>query len=288
MIPTNNFGVQSEPFFLHGTEKEQYHIEELKIFQMSGGRLSTFNLWFLEIWGLIAQQVLLLQEIQDIEFTIEKGKLFMLQCRIGKRNGPAAIKMAVDMVDEGLINHKTAVMRVTPAQLDELLHPIIDPKEEMKIRPVAHGLPAGPGGASGMIVFSAPDAVAWAKTGKKVILVREETNPEDIEGMRVAQAILTARGGMTSHAALVARGWGKCCIVGCGNIAIDYLKKTMTIGKKTYKEGDWFTLNGTKGNLYEGNLKMMDASSENKILLKFLKFCDKSKRLKIRTNADTR
>ncbi|MFA6081756.1 MAG: pyruvate, phosphate dikinase [Patescibacteria group bacterium] len=227
------------------------------------------------------------RDMQDIEFTIEKGKLFMLQCRIGKRNGPAAIKMAVDMVDEGLINDRTAVMRVTPSQLDELLHPIIDPKEELKIKPVAHGLPAGPGGASGMIVFSASDAVAWAKTGKKVILVREETNPEDIEGMRVAQAILTARGGMTSHAALVARGWGKCCVVGCGNIAIDYSKKTMTIGKKVYKEGDWFTLNGTKGNLYEGSLKMMDASSENRVLLKFLKLCDKSRRLKIRTNADT-
>jgi len=226
-------------------------------------------------------------DMQDIEFTIEKGKLFMLQCRIGKRNGPAAIKMAVDMVEKGLINAKTAVMRVTPAQLDELLHPIIDPKEETKIKPVAHGLPAGPGGASGMIVFSAGDAVAWAKTGKKVILIREETNPEDVEGMRVAQAILTARGGMTSHAALVARGWGKCCVVGCGNIAIDYSKKTMTIGKKTYHEGDWFTLNGTKGNLYEGDLKMIDASSENKILLKFLKLCDKSRRLKIRTNADT-
>ncbi len=226
-------------------------------------------------------------DMQDIEFTIEKGKLFMLQCRVGKRNGPAAIKMAVDMTDEGLISERTAVTRVTPSQLDELLHPIIDPKEEMKIKPVAHGLPAGPGGASGRIVFSAGDAVAWAKDGKKVILVREETNPEDVEGMRVAQAILTARGGMTSHAALVARGWGKCCVVGCGSIAIDYSKKTMTIGKKVYKEGDWFTLNGTKGNLYEGDLKMIDASSENKVLLKFLKFCDKVKRLKIRTNADT-
>lgn len=226
-------------------------------------------------------------DMQDIEFTIEKGKLFMLQCRIGKRNGPAAIKMAVDMVKEKLISPKTAVMRVTPAQLDELLHPIIDPMEEMKSRPVAHGLPAGPGGASGMIVFSAPDAVAWAKDGKKVILVREETNPEDVEGMRVAQAILTARGGMTSHAALVARGWGKCCVVGCGKIQIDYSEKTMTIGNKIYKQGDVFTLNGTKGNLYVGSLKMIDASSENKVLFEFLKYCDKFRRLKIRTNADT-
>ncbi|MEK7633954.1 MAG: pyruvate, phosphate dikinase [Patescibacteria group bacterium] len=227
------------------------------------------------------------RDMQDIEFTIEKGRLFMLQCRIGKRNGPAAVKMAVDMVKEKLITPKMAVMRVTPSQVDELLHPIIDPKEEMKSRPVAHGLPAGPGGASGMIVFSAADAVAWAQNGKKVILVREETNPEDVEGMRVAQAILTARGGMTSHAALVARGWGKCCIVGCGAVHIDYSKKTMTVGSKIYKQGDLFTLNGTKGNLYEGCLKMIDASSENKILLQFLKFCDESRRLKIRTNADT-
>ena len=227
------------------------------------------------------------RDMQDIEFTIEKGKLFMLQCRIGKRNGPAAIKMAVDMVREKLITPKMAVTRVTPSQIDELLHPIIDLKEEMKSKPVAHGLPAGPGGASGMIVFSAVDAVAWALDGKKVILVREETNPEDVEGMRAAQAILTARGGMTSHAALVARGWGKCCIVGCGAVQIDYSKKTMTVGNKIYKQGNWFTLNGTKGNLYEGCLKMVDASNENKILLEFLKFCDESRRLKIRTNADT-
>ncbi len=227
------------------------------------------------------------RDMQDIEFTIEKGRLFMLQCRIGKRNGPAAIKMAVDMVREKLITPKMAVMRVTPSQLDELLHPIIDPKEEMKNKSLARGLPAGPGGASGMIVFSANDAVAWAQEGKKVILVREETNPEDVEGMRAAQAILTARGGMTSHAALVARGWGKCCIVGCGTIHIDYSKKTMNIDDKIYKQGDWFTLNGTKGNVYQGCLKMIDISSENKLLLEFLKFCDKSRRLKVRANADT-
>lgn len=227
------------------------------------------------------------RDMQDIEFTIEKGELFMLQCRIGKRNGPAAIKMAVDMVREKLITPEIAVMRVTPSQIDELLHPIIDPRDEMKNKPIAHGLPAGPGGASGMIVFSANDAVAWAGGGKKVILVREETNPEDVEGMRAAQAILTARGGMTSHAALVARGWGKCCIVGCGTIHIDYFKKIMTVDNKIYKQGDWFTLNGTKGNLYQGCLKMIDASSENKLLLEFLKLCDKYRRLKIRTNADT-
>jgi len=226
-------------------------------------------------------------DMLDIEFTIEKGILYMLQCRIGKRNGPAAIKMAVDMVKEKLTNKEAAIMRVTSSQLDELLHPIIDPKEEMARKPLAKGLPAGPGGASGMIVFNANDAVAWAKTGKKVILVREETNPEDVEGMRAAQAILTARGGMTSHAALVARGWGKCCIVGCSNINVDYASKTLKIGDKTYKEGQWLTLNGTKGNVYEGKLKMIDASSENKLLSEFLVICDSVRKLKIRANADT-
>jgi len=227
------------------------------------------------------------QDMQDIEFTIEKGQLFMLQCRVGKRNGPAAVKMAVDMVKEKLISPEMAVMRVTPSQLDELLHPILDPKEELTNKPIAHGLPAGPGAASGMIVFSANEAVNWAKAGKKVILVREETNPEDVEGMRAAQAILTARGGMTSHAALVARGWGKCCIVGCGALQIDYFKKTVTVGDKIFKQGDLFTLNGSKGNVYSSNLKMIAPSAENKLLTEFLKICDRIRRLKIRTNADT-
>ena len=226
-------------------------------------------------------------DMQDIEFTIEKDRLFMLQCRVGKRNGPAAVKMAVDMVKEKLIKKETAVLRVTPDQLEELLHPVIDPRMEMEHQPVAKGLPAGPGGAMGMVVFSSNDAVVWAKTGKKVILVREETNPEDVEGMRAAQAILTARGGMTSHAALVARGWCKCCIVGCGGLHIDSRNKTITAGDKIIKEGDWLTLNGTKGNVYLGQLKMMDASEENKLLIEFLKFGDSLRRLKVRTNADT-
>ncbi len=226
-------------------------------------------------------------DMQDIEFTIEKGRLFMLQCRVGKRNGPAAVKMAVDMVKEKLINKETAVSRVTPSQLDELLHPIIDPKAEMEHKAIAKGLPAGPGGASGMAVFSSQEAVNWAKEGKKVILVREETNPEDVEGMRAAQAILTARGGMTSHAALVARGWGKCCIVGCGALHIDSRTRTMSVDGKVVKEGEWLTLNGTKGSVYLGQLKMMDASEENKLLLEFLKMCDSIRRLKVRTNADT-
>jgi pyruvate,orthophosphate dikinase len=225
------------------------------------------------------------RDMQDIEFTIEKGRLFMLQCRVGKRNGPAAVRMCMDMLGEKLIKKEEAVMRVSPAQLDELLHPIIDPKAEAVKKPLAKGLPAGPGGASGQIVFSAHDAVAWAKEGKKVILVREETNPEDVEGMRAAQAILTARGGMTSHAALVARGWGKCCIVGCGALHIE--GKVLRIDGKALKEGDWITLNGTKGNVYEGQLAMMDATEENKLLNDFLKICGSIKRLGIRTNADT-
>ncbi|MDD5692345.1 MAG: pyruvate, phosphate dikinase [Candidatus Omnitrophica bacterium] len=226
-------------------------------------------------------------DMQDIEFTIEKGKLFMLQCRVGKRNGPAAVRMVVDMVREKLIKKEQAVMRVTPSQLDELLHPVIDPKAELENKPLTKGLPAGPGGASGQIVFSSHDAVEWAKTGKKVILVREETNPEDVEGMRASQAILTARGGMTSHAALVARGWGKCCIVGCSTIHVDAENKLMHVDGKTLKEGDWVTLNGTKGNVYEGRLPMMDVSEENMILSEFLRMCDGIRRLGVRTNADT-
>ncbi|MCM8770399.1 MAG: pyruvate, phosphate dikinase [Candidatus Omnitrophica bacterium] len=227
------------------------------------------------------------RDMQDIEFTIEKGRLFMLQCRVGKRNGPAAVRMSMDMLKEKLIRKEEAVMRVSPAQLDELLHPIIDPKAEMSHKPLAKGLPAGPGGATGQIVFSAHDAVEWTKQGKKVILVREETNPEDVEGMRAAQAILTARGGMTSHAALVARGWGKCCVVGCGALHIEYSKKELHVDAKVLKEGDWITLNGTKGNVYEGKLPMMDVGEENKLLNDFLKICQGIKRLGVRTNADT-
>uniref|UniRef100_A0A7C4XEP6 Pyruvate, phosphate dikinase n=1 Tax=candidate division WOR-3 bacterium TaxID=2052148 RepID=A0A7C4XEP6_UNCW3 len=227
------------------------------------------------------------RDMLDIEFTIEKGTLYMLQCRVGKRNGPAAVRMAMDMLKEGLITKQEAVMRVTPAQLDELLHPMIDPRAEMNVRPIAHGLPAGPGGAAGQIVFTAKDAVEWTNQKKKVILVREETNPEDVDGMRAAQGILTARGGMTSHAALVARGWGKCCIVGCGALQIDYEDKTLRIGEKVFKEGDWLTLNGTKGNVYEGELPMMASAEENVLLMEFLKVCDSVKMLGIRANADT-
>ncbi len=223
----------------------------------------------------------------DIEFTIEDGTLYMLQCRVGKRNGPAAVKMALDMYKQKLITREEAVMRVEPSQLDELLHPMIDPAAEREAKMITKGLPAGPGGASGKVVFSAADAVAKAKQGWDVILVREETNPEDIEGMRVAKAILTARGGMTSHAALVARGWGKCCIVGAGSIKMNHGSKSFTVGGNTIKEGDWLTLNGTKGYVYEGQLKMNESAEENPDFQAFMKICDQVKRLKVRTNADT-
>ena len=227
------------------------------------------------------------RDMQDIEFTIEAGRLFMLQCRVGKRNGPAAVQMALDMVKERLIKKEEAVGRVTPDQLDELLHPILDPVVERQHQPVAKGLPAGPGGARGQIVFSAADAVEWAKQGKKVVLVREETNPEDVEGMRAAQAILTARGGMTSHAALVARGWGKCCVVGCSAIEVDLEHRSMDIGGRRFREGETISLNGSRGLIYAGEIAMVDASQENASLNGFLKLCDQIRRLKVRTNADT-
>jgi len=227
------------------------------------------------------------RDMLDIEFTIQDGTLYMLQCRVGKRNGPAALKMALDMYKEKLITREEVIMRVQPAQLDELLHPIIDPVVELTTKAVAKGLPAGPGGASGQAVFSASDAVAWAKQGKKVILVRDETNPEDIEGMRAAQAILTARGGMTSHAALVARGWGKCCIVGAGSIKLNYDEKYFTVGNVTVKEGDWLTLNGSKGTVYLSELPMKKAAEDNPEFQAFLKLCDQVRKLKVRTNADT-
>jgi len=226
------------------------------------------------------------RDMLDIEFTIEKGKLYMLQCRVGKRNGFAAVRMALDMLKEKLITKEEAVMRVSPTQLDELLHPILDPKDEATKKPIAKGLPAGPGGAVGRIVLTANDAVEWTKRGEKVILVREETNPEDIEGMRAAEGILTARGGMTSHAALVARGWGKCCIVGASAVVIDLKNKKIKIGEKEFKEGDWITLNGTKGNVYEGQVKMLSAG-ENQMLKDFLKLCNDIRKLGVRTNADT-
>lgn len=228
------------------------------------------------------------KDMLDIEFTIQEGKLYMLQCRAGKRTGTAALNMAMDMLAEGLIDEKKAVTRVEPAQLDELLHPICDPAEEKKVSVLVKGLPAGPGAAVGKIVFTAEDAVAWNRRGEKVILLREETNPEDVEGMRAAEGILTARGGMTSHAALVARGWGKCCIVGAGGLHVNVAAKTAKVAgsDKVLKEGDVVTLNGTKGNVYEGALKLMDAS-ENPRFQTFMKMVDKFRTMGVRTNADT-
>ena len=225
-------------------------------------------------------------DMQDIEFTIQDGRLWMLQTRVGKRTGTAALNMAMDMLAEGRIDKPTAVLRVRPEQLDELLHPIVDPAAEAKAELIAKGLPAGPGGAFGQIVFSADAAVEWVKAGKTVLLVRQETNPEDVEGMRAAVGILTGRGGMTSHAALVARGWGKCCIVGAGTLDIDVVGKTIKANGKTYTEGDVLTLNGTRGLVYAGELGMIDAT-ENPRFVDFMKLADEIRAMNVRTNAET-
>ena len=229
------------------------------------------------------------RDMQDIEFTIEKGTLYMLQCRVGKRNGVAAVKMAADMYKEKLIDADTAVMRVGPNQLIELLLPMIDPEEEKKNKPIAKGLPAGPGGATGRVVFSSEEAVEWGLKGEKVILVREETSPEDVDGMHKSQAILTTKGGMTSHAALVARGWGKCCIVGCSDIEIHEKEKyfVTNTGKKVH-EGEWLTLNGTTGLAYEGVLQLSNTDlNQNASYKVLMTLVDKAKKLGVRTNADT-
>src|ERR1019366_9100381 len=229
------------------------------------------------------------KDMQDIEFPIEKGKLYMLQCRVGKRNGVAAVRMATEMYQEKMIDAKTAILRVGPNQLVELLLPMLDPKVELLTKPIAKGLPAGPGGARGRVVFSSDDAVEWAHKGEKVILVREETSPEDVDGMHKSEAILTTKGGMTSHAALVARGWGKCCIVGCSEIDIAHDGKSFTTKKgDVIKEGDWITLNGTKGLVYLGDMALVDAEpSKNESFKEFMKLVDAERSLKVRTNADS-
>ena len=241
-----------------------------------------------ELWNIRNILEKSFHDMLDIEFTIQEGVLYMLQCRAGKRTGTAALNMAMDMLHEKLIEEKTAVLRVDPAQLDELLHPICDPNAEKKVKPLVKGLPAGPGAAVGKVVFNAEDAVAWFRKGEKVILLREETNPEDVEGMRAAEGILTARGGMTSHAALVARGWGKCCIVGAGALHVDASKKIAKItGSDTViREGDVLTLNGTKGNVYSGAITLMDAT-ENPRFQEFMKIVDKFRKMGVRTNAET-
>ena len=227
-------------------------------------------------------------DMQDIEFTIENDRLWMLQTRVGKRNGMAAVKMATDMLTEGLIEKETALNRVKPSQLDELLHPMVDPDAEATATKLAEGLPAGPGGATGQIVFTADDAEAWAKDGKKVILVRNETSPEDVHGMHAAEAILTAKGGMTSHAALVARGWGKCCVVGCGALNIDSRGKKMSVDGQTLNEGDVITLNGTKGFVYKGDLPVVQTDpTKNESFRSLMEIADDIRKLGIRTNADS-
>ncbi len=227
-------------------------------------------------------------DMQDIEFTIQEGKLWMLQTRVGKRNGSAAIKMAVDMVTQGMIDKKTAISRVRPDQLDELLHPMLDAESENKAVLLGKGLPAGPGGATGKAVFTADDAEEWHKKGEKVILIRDETSPEDVHGMHASEAILTAKGGMTSHAALVARGWGKCCIVGCSDLQINVQKKEVVIGNNLISEGDWVTMNGTSGKIYSGKIDLIDADPDTHPEYKELMiWADEVRKLKIRTNAES-
>ena len=227
-------------------------------------------------------------DMQDIEFTIQEGKLWMLQTRVGKRNGSAAIRMAVEMAKEGMIDKPTALMRVKPEQLDELLHPMLNVESEKKAELLAKGLPAGPGGATGRIVFTADDAEEWHKKGEKVILVRDETSPEDVHGMHAAEAILTAKGGMTSHAALVARGWGKCCIVGCSDLHINVQKKEVQIGETTLSEGHWVTMNGTSGKIYNDQIDLIPADPDTHPQYKELMvWADETRKMKIRTNAES-
>ena len=226
------------------------------------------------------------RDMQDMEFTVEHGKLYMLQCRNGKRTAPAALKIACDLVDEGMISEQQAVAMIDPRNLDTLLHPQFDPKALKTTEPVGKALPASPGAACGKIVFNAEDAKEWAARGEKVVLVRLETSPEDIEGMKAAQGILTVRGGMTSHAAVVARGMGKCCVSGCGAINMDEANKQFTLAGKTYHEGDWLSLDGSTGSIYDGAMPTVDANVGGDFG-RIMAWADKYRRLQVRTNADT-
>ncbi len=224
-------------------------------------------------------------DMQDMEFTIEDKKLYMLQTRNGKRTAKAALKIACDLVDEGLITVDEALLMVDPKQLDALLHPQFDAAALKAAKPVAHALPASPGAACGQIVFNAEDATSWAKAGHKVVLVRLETSPEDIEGMNHSQGILTVRGGMTSHAAVVARGMGTCCVSGCGEIVMDEENKRFTLAGREYHEGDWISLDGSTGNIYGEAIQTTDASISGEFA-RFMRWADAARRLKVRTNAD--
>ena len=226
------------------------------------------------------------RDMQDMEFTVQDGKLWFLQTRNGKRTGTAMVKIAMDLVHEGLIDEKTAIMRCEPQKLDELLHPVFDKAALKTAKVITQGLPASPGAACGQIVFHADDAQEWHKDGKKVVMVRIETSPEDLAGMSAAEGILTARGGMTSHAAVVARGMGKCCVSGAGAIVVDYKAKTLTIEGVTYNEGDYISINGSTGQVYAGQIptKAAELSGDFKELMDL---CDKYTHLQVRTNADT-
>lgn len=242
------------------------------------------------------------KDMQDVEFTIEDGTLFMLQTRTGKRTGLAAVKIAYDMVREKMIKPKEALMRIDGDQLNQLMFPIFNPASKEKADTVAKGLPAGPGAASGQVVFTADEAEAWKKKGKEVILVRHETSPEDVAGMWAAAGILTSTGGMTSHAAVVARGWGKCCIAGCGALNIDYSKKRISVGNKTVKEGDWISLDGSTGEVLLGNIQsssspviagVVEGDKKAKrhpvyrMFSQIMEWADRYRKIKVRTNADT-
>ena len=226
------------------------------------------------------------RDMQDMEFTVQEGKLWFLQTRNGKRTGTAMVKIAMDLCREGVISEKEAILRCEPQKLDELLHPVFDKDALKKAKVITQGLPASPGAACGQIVFHADDAQEWHENGHKVIMVRIETSPEDLAGMSAAEGILTARGGMTSHAAVVARGMGKCCVSGAGAIIVDYKAKTVTIEGVTYKEGDYISLNGSTGQVYAGEIptKAAELSGDFKALMDL---CDKYTKLQVRTNADT-
>ena len=226
------------------------------------------------------------RDMQDMEFTVEHGKLFMLQTRNGKRTAQAALKIACDLVDEGMRTEEEAVLMIDPRNLDTLLHPQFDQKELKSATPVGKGLGASPGAACGKVVFTAEDAEKWHANGEKVVLVRLETSPEDITGMKAAQGILTVRGGMTSHAAVVARGMGTCCVSGCGDIVMDEENKQFTLAGKTYHEGDYISLDGTTGNIYDGVIKTVDATIAGEFG-RVMGWADKFRRLQVRTNADT-
>ena len=238
---------------------------------------------FVKVCGTLEKHY---RDMQDMEFTVENGKLYMLQCRSGKRTAQAALKIACDLVDEGMRSEEEAVAMIDPRNLDTLLHPQFDAAALKKAEPIGKGLGASPGAACGKIVFTAEDAEAWASRGEKVVLVRLETSPEDITGMKSAQGILTVRGGMTSHAAVVARGMGTCCVSGCGEIAMDEENKKFTLSGKTFKEGDFISIDGTTGKIYDGIIPTVDATIAGEFG-RIMAWADKYRRLRVRTNADT-